>query len=39
MYIHQQNSVVSKIERNLRYIGRDHIGFNKMGPDRIGFKL
>ena len=27
-----------KIERNLKYIGHDHIGFNrKMGHDHIGF--
>ena len=38
MYIHKQFYVVSKIERNLKYIGCNHIGFNrKIGRDRIGF--
>ena len=33
-----KNRVVSEIERNSKYIGHDHIGFNgEMGCDRIGF--
>ena len=31
-------TLLVKIEQNLKYIGHDHIGFNrKMGCDRIGF--